>query len=381
MTVRRAYVPNATLDTAELLAALAQPLDLDGAERTVARLTAAASAVLFESARGAIAAAVAVLAPGGRVAVPGYTCISVTNAVLYGGAELVYADVDGRGLVPAKGWPDCQLVLAQDTYGFPSDLPSRPVVVRDASHRADLMRTAGARVAITSFGESKSLTVGRGGVAVSDDRELADRMRRWRDRQTPARKRLRDGAVALRKVLTGRLEYRGAGAPVDSLRRIRRAMAPIRAAGPSTELAAYRAGPPLLGRPDGTVARLITTQLRRQAVVAEHRASIVALYDRVTGVDRPAVPLVRYPMAVDDPGAAERQFRSAGWDIADRWFNAPLHPSAAEPTDFGYEPGSAPNGERLAATVVNLPTHPLVQKDDAAELIDCAVAVGAEPLR
>ena len=35
--------------------------------------------------------------------------------------------------------------------------------------------------------------------------------------------------------------------------------------------------------------------------------------------------------------------------------------------------------ERLAATVVNLPTHPLVSEEDARRMIDLALKNGARP--
>ena len=123
--MRRVHAPNATLGWSELLHALARPLDVTEAERSIERLTGAPHAVLFASARAAIAAAVASLAPGGRVAVPAYTCIAAADAVLHAGAQPVYADVDERGIVPADGWPDSDIVLVQDTYGFTAGFPGR----------------------------------------------------------------------------------------------------------------------------------------------------------------------------------------------------------------------------------------------------------------
>ena len=123
MRRRRAHIPSPTLTTAEVLRAIARPMDVDEGERAIERMTGASHAVMFASARGGLAAAVHVLAPGGRVGVPGYTCVAVPFAIKSEGARPVYADVDDRGLVPRDGWPEADVLLAQDTYGFESDLP------------------------------------------------------------------------------------------------------------------------------------------------------------------------------------------------------------------------------------------------------------------
>jgi dTDP-4-amino-4,6-dideoxygalactose transaminase len=139
-----------------------------------------ACAVVFANARGALAAAIVALAPSGLVAVPAYTCVAVPDAVTRARGELVYADVDGRGLVPAGGWPASDVALVQDTYGFVSELPDDRHVVCDSTHRADLVLRGGrGAVRVTSFEHSKTLSAGQGGLAVTDDPDLARRMREW----------------------------------------------------------------------------------------------------------------------------------------------------------------------------------------------------------
>ncbi len=155
LMMRRVHVPNATLGWSDLLHALARPLDVTEAERAIERLTGAPHAVLFATARAAIAAAVASLAPGGRVALPAYTCIATADAVLHAGAEPVYADVDERGIVPADGWPDSDIVLVQDTYGFTAGFPEGRTAIRDAAHRADLLLNVTGSAVISSFGAGK----------------------------------------------------------------------------------------------------------------------------------------------------------------------------------------------------------------------------------
>ena len=376
--MRRVHIPNATLGWSELLHALVRPLDVTDAERTIERLTGAPHAVLFESARAAIAAAVASLAPGGRVALPAYTCVATADAVLHAGAEPVYADVDERGIVPAREWPDSDVVLVQDTYGFTAGFPLGRTAIRDAAHRADLLMNVAGSAVISSFGPDKWLTSGGGGVTVTNDPQLADAMRRLRDVAPPPKDRLKALSATSLRSLIGRLEYRGLPVPAFGFTSVRRLIEANRLGEEQeSELAPYMVVPSMLGRPNGSTARLVTTQLRRASTVAEHRARVVGLYDRAAGLSRPAEPLNRYPMTVADPPAFYERLRSAGWDVAGRQSRrTPM----TDPVVCRYRPGTAPDSEQLFATAVELPTHPLVRDEDAARLISHALEAGARPV-
>ncbi|MDQ2913769.1 MAG: DegT/DnrJ/EryC1/StrS family aminotransferase [Chloroflexota bacterium] len=360
-----------------------RPLDVDRAEHEIELLTNA-YAVLFSSARGALAGAVSTLKPEGTVAVPGYTCIAVPNAVKSAGCPITYADVDSRGIVRSRDWPKVDLVVAQDTYGFPAELPPKRRIIRDASHRTDLAwdSLGSVTVAITSFEQSKWLSAGQGGLALTTDRLLAERLRAVRDAHSTSSPALAQALVTLLILVVGRLQYHGKTRLAYRLRRITMAVAADRLRGQcATELAGEGIDPRLRGSPSKVVARMIVSQLRRADEVAAHRSRIVAIYDRIGGVERPPEPLVRYPMWVDDPDDFERELRASGWDVSGRWFNAALHPVTADADSFGYRAGTAPNAERLASCVINLPTHPLVREDDAEGLIKLAIAQGASALQ
>lgn len=375
-------MPSATLGAAELLRAVIRPLEVARAERAIEAILGAPNAVLFASARGGLSAALAATGQHGPAGIPAYTCAAVANAALSAGRETVFTDVDERGLVPAGAWPEHVLPVVQDTYGFVAELPVGRPFVRDAAHRADLIGRAGeAPVTVTSFEHSKWLSTGQGGLAVTADGALAARMRELRDAHPAPPDRLRHAAVTLATLVAARLRWRGYPHLADPiLRRVARADA-VRAEGQSgAELAGHGVEPRLLGPPTRTVARLGCTQLGRLDAVALHRRRMVELYDRAAGVERPAEPLLRYPLRVEDPAAFEGAMLEAGWDLRGRWFSSVLHPAGSDPAAFGYRPGSAPAGERLVATVVNLPTHPLVGEREARELIALALEAGARPL-
>jgi dTDP-4-amino-4,6-dideoxygalactose transaminase len=378
---RTAHVPNASLSLRELTAALMKPVAVRRAEELLASLLDVGDVVLFASARGALSACIRTLAAGGEVALPAFTCAAVPNAALSAGSTPVYVDVDSRGLVPADAWPVGPLPVVQDTYGFAAEGPGGRTFIRDSAHRAYPLRLDGASVAVTSFEHSKVLSAGRGGLAATDDLELAGTLRRLRADAATDRRRVRRHAVTVATYAMGRLDSAGRHRGAELFRKVAWHLDESRLLGQSpSELAGHGVDLPLLGAADPIAAHLMVSQVRRAAPISAHRARIVSVYDRRAGVQRGAEPLVRYPLTVEDPDRFEAALERAGWDVRGRWFNGPVHPRTSDLSALGYRAGSAPNAERLAARVVNLPTHPLISPQSAEGLIDAAIAAGAEPV-
>ncbi len=381
--LRQAHVPSPTLSAREVLEALRRPLAVERAEHELERLTGMPT-VLFASARGALAAAVAVLAPEGSAALPAYTCMAVANAVVSAGAAPVWADVDSRGLVPAHGWPEADVCIAQDTYGFAAPLPHGRAVIRDAAHRADTVLSPAPAVAVTvtSLEQSKWISAGQGGIAVAPDAAIAERLRERRDAHADPGAGRGHALLTLLGLAAGRAAFAGRRVPTEILNRTALALAPNRAKGQSVdELSGSGVDAVLLGRPPATVARLATTQLRRADAIARRRRELVRVYDAAAGVEREPEPLVRYPLWADDRDLTAERLRTAGWDLSRPWFASQLHPSEPPFDRLGLPAGAAPRGEALAGHAINLPTHPLVDKADAAALIAAALETGARPLR
>lgn len=376
---RTAHVPNTTLSLTDVVRALLGPVDIEEAEHEI-EASFGCHAVLFASARGALAAAIHVSWDGERVAVPAFTCAAVANAALSAGKRPVYVDVDERGLVPRDAWPDDALPVVQDTYGFLATDPLRPFV-RDMAHRALPTGPDGAIVGVTSFEHSKSLSAGRGGLAFTADPTVASRLREFRTRHAGNGRRVRGSLVTIATLAMGRLDYQGRPRAAELFRKVAWHLDANRLLGQSErELAGKGVDAALMGAPDQSASRLVVSQLRIAAGVADHRRGIVGIYDRIAGAEREPAPLVRYPLLARDVTAFDEALLRAGWDVRGRWFDAPLHPGGCDTSALGYRAGTAPTGESLASRVVNLPTHPLVEPEHAEQMIRAALGAGAQPL-
>ena len=139
--------------------------------------------------------------PGDEVLTTPLTWISTSWAISYCGARPVFVDVEAStgnldpGLVERSIGPRTRAILPVDLYGNPSRLDQLEALADDQDVRLidDACQAHGARfhlrrvgafgdLACFSFYPGKNLGgVGEGGAVVTDDGELAERMRQLRD--------------------------------------------------------------------------------------------------------------------------------------------------------------------------------------------------------
>jgi len=187
-------------------------------ERRLAHTAGVAHAVGVGSGLGALRLALLALGVGvgDSVAVPAYSCVALANAVLACGAEPVPVDVEPGTWnlsVPALRAalvvrPGIKAAIAVHTFGQPApvrELEALGVpVIEDCSHAFGLAPLGAlSRVAILSLYATKLLGAGEGGVVLTQDAEIAARIRGARDYadQAPAAWRLNDKMTDLEAAL------------------------------------------------------------------------------------------------------------------------------------------------------------------------------------
>jgi perosamine synthetase len=136
--------------------------------------------------------------PGDEVICPSYSFIASANAVLYAGATPVFADIeaDTWNLDPAdvatRVSPKTKAVLAVHQVGLAADLdrlkaavPAAVPIVEDAAcaigslYKGRPVGSSG-NVSCLSFHPRKTISLGEGGMVLTDDRDIADHCRRLR---------------------------------------------------------------------------------------------------------------------------------------------------------------------------------------------------------
>lgn len=140
------------------------------------------------------------LGPGDEVILPALTFVATANAVRYVGATPVFADICGEDdltISPASIeqhiTPRTKAVIVMHYGGYPCDMPAilalaekyHLIVLEDAAHAAGSyldgrhMGTWGL-VGAFSFFSNKNLAVGEGGMVVTDDPQVAEKLRLMR---------------------------------------------------------------------------------------------------------------------------------------------------------------------------------------------------------
>ena len=182
-------------------------------EKAFARFCGAAEGVAVNSGTAALHAAMraAGISKGDEVIVPAITFAASSNAALYEGGMPVFADVEADTLLID---PACveklitsktKAIVAVDYAGQPADYDAlralaknkNIAIIADACHAPGATykgRMAGtlADISCFSFHPVKHLTTCEGGMTLTDDRELAAHMRRFRNHGLDSDHRKRD---------------------------------------------------------------------------------------------------------------------------------------------------------------------------------------------
>lgn len=130
--------------------------------------------------------------PGDEVILPTYVCRSVLQAILSVGGKPVLCDVGSNWVMTEK---DAKCVFSDRTraiivphvYGIFADIDSfRSLgvpIIEDCAQALDASgkRSARGDIAILSFHPTKCLTSGEGGMAISSEPPILERMRAYRD--------------------------------------------------------------------------------------------------------------------------------------------------------------------------------------------------------
>jgi len=167
-------------------------------ERAIAQYVGMEHAVATNSCTAALHLALLAsgIGPGDEVIVPTMTFCATANVVLHAGARPVLVDVDGASqcltaeAVEAAITPRTKAVIPVHFAGWPADLPSlRSVadrhglkIIQDAAHCLEgriesIPPSRYGDVSCFSFYSTKNVVTGEGGMAVTNDRAVAERMR------------------------------------------------------------------------------------------------------------------------------------------------------------------------------------------------------------
>ncbi|CAG0941704.1 partial GDP-perosamine synthase, partial [Candidatus Brocadiaceae bacterium] len=337
-----------------------------------------------------------------EVILPGFTCVVVPNAVLYCGATPIYADIDPNtfSLAPVLFeqaiTARTKAVIVQHTFGIPAEMDTllaiarkhHVAVIEDCAHaigseyEGKLLGTFG-DAAFFSFQWSKPYSTGLGGMAVTNDPLLGERITSIQNSF------VQPDWIEIRKLELQVFVYEHFFSPsfywtaMNSLRSLSQ-LGLFIGSSDQDELNCKM--------PSGYDKRMSPFQARKglpklehiQAGI-DHRRHVVAEYQRLLGQRGWLIPCplanttpvyLRYPMLVDNKQELLGQAKKEQIEIGS-WFESVVHPRGSPLESANYKVGQCPIAESVVERVINLPTHPRVTDREIQRIIDFLVASSA----
>ncbi|MBI5222337.1 MAG: DegT/DnrJ/EryC1/StrS aminotransferase family protein [Candidatus Magasanikbacteria bacterium] len=349
--------------------------------------------VVFDSGRSALYFILKGLGtqPGDEIMLQAFTCVVVPNAIIGAGGKPVYVDTNvdfnlDTNDLEKKITHKTKAIIIQHTFGRPADVnfalnlakKYRLTTVEDCAHALGVKyhgKSLGtfADTAFFSFGSDKPVSCGRGGAIITNNDELAGKLRQFQSTLPPAKifKTIQHLLHFIIFAAAKPLYNLGVGKCAlwcaKHLNLINKIIYPEEKRGKAVSFYPSQMA--------NCLANILLGQLRQIDGFNAHREKIARMYQ--TRVNNPKVSLpadgqsvsfLRYPILVDDPNALRRLAKRNGIILGD-WYDCPVAPKDIDVLAAEYQMGSCQNAEKLSSRVVNLPTDTHISEKDALRII------------
>jgi dTDP-4-amino-4,6-dideoxygalactose transaminase len=246
-----------------------------------------------------------------------------------------------------------------------------------SKYKGKIVGTLG-RVAYFSFQWNKPYTTGLGGMAITNDPQLADRIEALLQSQI-CRPSSKETFMLWAQLVMYRLFiYPRTTALAQRLFRYLTKKGAVVGSSSSREFQPVMAADFFKGI--GSVqARSGLRQLKKIEQNIRHRKEIAELYDKLLeqkgwqsrNYDRSVIEpvMVRYPVRIAEKNGALAQASKVGVELGS-WFECPLHPIETPLSAYDYEIGMCPQAEKASKEVVNLPLHTRVNERVARKTVE-----------
>jgi dTDP-4-amino-4,6-dideoxygalactose transaminase len=334
---------------------------------------------------------------GDEVILPGYTCVMDVNPIKYVGARPIYVDIEpdtfniNASLLEEKITNNTKIIIAQHTYGYPCEMDTIMNIAQSngisviedcclalgSKYRARMVGTFG-RAAYFSFQWNKPYTTGLGGMVITSDQELAERIASPQADEMCSPSGREVLMLWLQLTIYRLFVYPKTTALAQNLFRFMAKKGAVIGSSGTSEFEPVKADDFFKGT-SAMQARSGLRQLKKIEQNISHRRKMARLYDHLLenkgwksrDYDRTATQpvMVRYPLRIAEKAKALEEAARAGIELGS-WFECPLHPIETPLASYDYEAGICPEAEKASSQVVNLPLHPRANKKTVERTVD-----------
>lgn len=339
------------------------------------------------------------LQPGDEVVIQSFTCVVVPDAIIAAGVKPVYVDIDYtynidlealKRLVGTSG--HVKAVIAQHTFGQPAAIKELAAfckekglfLIEDCAHSlgakvdGKLVGTFG-DAAIFSFGRDKVMSTVSGGVAITMNPEIAERLNEYESTLPYPSRRWIAQRLAYPFVfeVAKWLYYVG---PIGKMiieisKRLGIVPLVIKPAEKSGKLpTAYRMPNVLAAWAARQMEELDAHNAHRREIANIYAVGFAQLEQKKTVQFHQTIPgtepmWLRWSIEVEDADKLRSYCKEHGI-ILGSWYDTPVAPRDTNLESIHYPIGSCPRAERLGAHIVNLPTNINTSIADAQNIVD-----------
>jgi len=358
-------------------------------------------AVSFNSGRSALMAILEALEikKGEEILLQAFTCNSAVNPILKKGATPIFVDIDNTlNLAPLdlmkKISPRAKAVMVQHNFGMPAQMDEilkicrekNLILIEDCAHalgakfKGKFCGTFG-KAAFFSFGRDKIISSIFGGMAATDDVEIGKRLKNFQEKlDFPSN--LWIVQQLLHPILVNYLVLPAYGLN-QYLGRIligffHKVLLLSKAVYGKEKMGEIPGHFPK--RLPGALSILALNQFKKLARFNEHRRTIASLYEKE--LKKFNLPLsqfpsdkepvfMRYPVLIErKTDEILKEARQKGFFLDDGWRKSVVVPPDTSIKKMNYLPGTCPRAEKVAQTILNLPTHINISRLEARKIVE-----------
>ena len=341
--------------------------------------------VLTYKGREALRLALEAIPGNGAVAINGFTCWAVYQAVQESGSTCQYLDISDASLnfsadtlrEALAADPSIKAVVVQNTLGLPCDIEgiqalcekNEIALIEDLAHSIGTVYTSGKEAGtvgdfvVLSFSQDKVVDAVAGGALVV--RNPKYKLPGPSPRKVPIRRQLKDRLYPLLTYVIRTTHPTGLGPVIHRFLRFLHLLSrPL----PDNDVSDVHELP-------GWYCASILREYRSLQKTAEHRAMIAGIYagkiDKRLQLESDMRHLstasnLRFPIIHYERDILIEHLRLRHVYVRDIWYDAPVGPKRyLYRTDYL---GQCPHAEEIARKMVNLPTHPNISAEHAASI-------------
>lgn len=350
-------------------------------------------AITFDSGRSSLYFALKSLNIGknDEVIVPGYTCVVVPNAVKYTGAKPVYVDIKkdlniDTDLIEKKISKNTQAIILQHTFGKPADIQKIKEIATKNNIKIieDCAHSLGAKynnknvgnfgdVSLFSFGSNKVISSVRGGVAITNNKEIGDKLKKYQNKLKEVKltqvfkhllyypffalgKKLY--SIKLGKILLGAARKFGLLASI---------ILPEEKEGKQTNI--------FPSKIPNSLANLAFNQLQKLDKLNRHRNNIANFYKenldeklQVKYNSEKGQIYLNFPILVNNQEKYFNLAKKHGFILGTDWSGSNIVPDDSKREEIYYNKGECPKAEKLSKKILLLPTNINTTISDAKKI-------------